>query len=197
MWKYKRDEKSLKLAVIQHQNKRMKSAQLVEPLGTTADPGWATLLQRAFMFLAYLLLQPTTALPFAHRVYLWVSCDSRISRNSINQLIFVLERHSILFAVKTGCFTTTSIYTMTIEEARARCGLLSHWRRFILCWMNFVLERFFSYGTTTHTWALSSSLLRLLNHVQLDARYDSSGRVISPSQRSLPTQDNTTYKYKR
>jgi hypothetical protein len=26
------------------------------------------------------------------------------------------------------------------------------------------------YGTTAHTWALSSSLLRFLNHIQLDAR---------------------------
>jgi hypothetical protein len=40
-------------------------------------------------------------------------------------------------------------------------------------------------------------LLRFLNHAQLDTRYDSSGRVISPSQRPLPTQDNTTYKHKR
>jgi hypothetical protein len=40
-------------------------------------------------------------------------------------------------------------------------------------------------------------LLRFLNHIQLDARYYSSGRVITPSQRSLPTQDNTTYKYNR
>jgi hypothetical protein len=30
-----------------------------------------------------------------------------------------------------------------------------------------------------------------------DTRQDSSGRVINPSQRPLPTQDNTTYKHKR
>jgi hypothetical protein len=28
----------------------------------------------------------------------------------------------------------------------------------------------FFYGTTAHTWALSSSLLRFLNHIQLEAR---------------------------
>jgi hypothetical protein len=36
-----------------------------------------------------------------------------------------------------------------------------------------------------------------LDHTQLDTRYDSSGQVISPSQRPLPTQDNTTYNHKR
>jgi hypothetical protein len=30
--------------------------------------------------------------------------------------------------------------------------------------------------------------------MQLDARWDSSGRVISPSERHLPTQDNTTFR---
>jgi hypothetical protein len=65
-------------------------------------------------------------------------------------------------------------------------------------WKELILLLFlFSYGTTVHTWVLSSSLLRFLNHIQLDARKDSSGRVISPSQRPLPTQDNTTYKHKR
>jgi hypothetical protein len=39
--------------------------------------------------------------------------------------------------------------------------------------------------------------LRFLNHTELDTRYDYSGRVISPSQRHLPTQDNTTCKHKR
>jgi hypothetical protein len=29
---------------------------------------------------------------------------------------------------------------------------------------------FFPCGTTAHTWALSSSVLRFLNHIQLDAR---------------------------
>jgi hypothetical protein len=38
--------------------------------------------------------------------------------------------------------------------------------------------------------------MTFLNHTQLDTRYDSSGRVISPSHRPLPTQDNTTYKHK-
>jgi hypothetical protein len=38
-------------------------------------------------------------------------------------------------------------------------------------------------------------LLRFLNQAQLDTRQDSSGRVNSPSLRSLPTQDNTTYKH--
>jgi hypothetical protein len=56
---------------------------------------------------------------------------------------------------------------------------------------------FFSYGTTAHTWTSSSSLLRFLNYIHLDTRYESSALVISPSQRSLPTQDNTTYKHKR
>jgi hypothetical protein len=37
----------------------------------------------------------------------------------------------------------------------------------------------------------SSSLLRFLNHKQLDSQKDSTGRVISPSQRPLPAQDNT------
>jgi hypothetical protein len=40
-------------------------------------------------------------------------------------------------------------------------------------------------------------ILLCINHTQLDARYDSSGRIISPSQSPLPTQDNTTYKHKR
>jgi hypothetical protein len=44
---------------------------------------------------------------------------------------------------------------------------------------------------------MSSSVLRFLNHTQLDARQDSSGRVISPSHRPLTTHDNTTYKHKR
>jgi hypothetical protein len=39
--------------------------------------------------------------------------------------------------------------------------------------------------------------LRFLNHTELDTRLGSSGQVISPSQRPLPTQDNRTYKYKR
>jgi hypothetical protein len=39
-------------------------------------------------------------------------------------------------------------------------------------------------------------LLRFLNHTELDTRQDSSGRVISLSQRPLPTQDDTTYKHK-
>jgi hypothetical protein len=47
----------------------------------------------------------------------------------------------------------------------------------------------------------SSSVLRFLHHThthtQSDTQQDSSGRVISPSQRPLPTQDNTTYKHKR
>jgi hypothetical protein len=44
---------------------------------------------------------------------------------------------------------------------------------------------------------LGLHFLRFLNHTQLDTRWDSPGRVISPSQRPLPTQDNTTYKHKR
>jgi hypothetical protein len=39
--------------------------------------------------------------------------------------------------------------------------------------------------------------LRFLNHTELYTRQDSFGWLISPSQRPLPTQDNTTYKYKR
>jgi hypothetical protein len=35
-----------------------------------------------------------------------------------------------------------------------------------------------------------------LIHTELDTRQDSSGRVISPSQRPLHTHDNTTYSYK-
>jgi hypothetical protein len=36
-----------------------------------------------------------------------------------------------------------------------------------------------------------------LSHARLDTRQDSSERVISPSQRPLPTHDNTTYKHNR
>jgi hypothetical protein len=36
-----------------------------------------------------------------------------------------------------------------------------------------------------------------LDHTHTDTRSDSSGLVISPLQRPLPTQDNTTYKHKR
>jgi hypothetical protein len=39
--------------------------------------------------------------------------------------------------------------------------------------------------------------LRFLNHTQLYTQQDSSGRVISQSQRPLPTQDNTTYKQRQ
>jgi hypothetical protein len=39
--------------------------------------------------------------------------------------------------------------------------------------------------------------LDLSNHTQLDTQQDTSGRVISSSQRPLPTQENTTYKHKR
>jgi hypothetical protein len=35
------------------------------------------------------------------------------------------------------------------------------------------------------------------SHTYKDTRYDSSGRVISPPQRPLPAQDNTTYKHSR
>jgi hypothetical protein len=38
-------------------------------------------------------------------------------------------------------------------------------------------------GAKAQTWALSSYVLRFLNHTQLDARQDSSGREISPSRR--------------
>jgi hypothetical protein len=40
-------------------------------------------------------------------------------------------------------------------------------------------------------------LLGFLNHAQLDPWLDSSGRVISQSQRPLTTQDNTIYTHKR
>jgi hypothetical protein len=55
---------------------------------------------------------------------------------------------------------------------------------------------FFPYFTAAHIWALSSSVLRFLNHSQLDAWWDSSGQVISPLQRPLPIQDNTKCKCK-
>jgi hypothetical protein len=55
----------------------------------------------------------------------------------------------------------------------------------------------YPYGSTAHIWALYSSVLRFLNDTQLDTRQDSSGWVISPSQRPLPTQDNTTHKHER
>jgi hypothetical protein len=55
---------------------------------------------------------------------------------------------------------------------------------------------FFSYGITAHIWALSSTVLRFLNHTQLDTRKDFSGWVIRPPQRPLPTQDNTIYKHR-
>jgi hypothetical protein len=40
-------------------------------------------------------------------------------------------------------------------------------------------------------------VLRFLYHTQLDAWCDSSGWVISPSQRPLPIQDKTSYKHNR
>jgi hypothetical protein len=42
-----------------------------------------------------------------------------------------------------------------------------------------------------------ASLLGVLDHTHTDTRQDSSGRVINPSQRPLPTQDNTIYKDNR
>jgi hypothetical protein len=45
--------------------------------------------------------------------------------------------------------------------------------------------------------ALASSVSRFLNHTQLGTRGRTPGRVISQSQRPLPTQDNTPYQHKR
>jgi hypothetical protein len=42
-----------------------------------------------------------------------------------------------------------------------------------------------------------ASLSGFLDHTHTDTRYDSSGRLISPSQRPLPTQDNTAYRHNR
>jgi hypothetical protein len=42
-----------------------------------------------------------------------------------------------------------------------------------------------------------ASLSGFLDHTHTDTRWDSSGRVISPSQRPLPTEDNTTYKHRQ
>jgi hypothetical protein len=52
---------------------------------------------------------------------------------------------------------------------------------------------FFSCGSTARIWVLSSSVLRFLDHIQLDTQQNSSGLVIRPLQRPLPSQDNTTY----
>jgi hypothetical protein len=41
-----------------------------------------------------------------------------------------------------------------------------------------------------------ASLSGFLDHTHTDTRWDSSGRVISPSQRPLPAQGNTTYRHK-
>jgi hypothetical protein len=62
-----------------------------------------------------------------------------------------------------------------------------------------ILLRIFlpSYGATAQIGPWPPLFLRFLNHAQLDTRQDSSGRMISPSKRHLPTQDNTTYKHKR
>jgi hypothetical protein len=46
-------------------------------------------------------------------------------------------------------------------------------------------------------WNIGPLSVFLWSHIQLYTRQDSPGRVISPSQRPLPTQDNTTYKHKR
>jgi hypothetical protein len=53
-----------------------------------------------------------------------------------------------------------------------------------------------SNGSTAQVWPWPPPL-RFLNHTQLDKQWDSSGRVISPQQRPLPTQDNTKYIHKR
>jgi hypothetical protein len=45
-----------------------------------------------------------------------------------------------------------------------------HWKRLIHERREKLYSIFFSYGTTAHTWALSSSVLRCLNHTQLDTR---------------------------
>jgi hypothetical protein len=86
---------------------------------------------------------------------------------------------------------------------------LSHGRNYVrylkMSVINLDLYRFqyvslhfvFPCRTTVHIWALPFSVLRFLNCTQLDTRQDSSGRVISPSQRPVPTQDNTTYKHRR
>jgi hypothetical protein len=51
---------------------------------------------------------------------------------------------------------------------------------------------FLPYGTTAHTEPCPPLYWRfVITHT--DTRWDSSGRVISPTQRPLPTQDNTTY----
>jgi hypothetical protein len=55
---------------------------------------------------------------------------------------------------------------------------------------------FFSGFTALFSLALAH-LLKFLNRIQLDARLDSSGRVISPSHRPLPTQGNTKHKHKK
>jgi hypothetical protein len=53
------------------------------------------------------------------------------------------------------------------------------------------------YGARVLGRTLTSLFSGLLDHTHTDTRQDSSGRVISPSQRPLPTQDNTTYKHNR
>jgi hypothetical protein len=54
---------------------------------------------------------------------------------------------------------------------------------------------FLPYGVTAQI-GLWPILLRCLTHIQVDT-VGPLWRVISPSQRPLPTQDNTTYKHKR
>jgi hypothetical protein len=46
-------------------------------------------------------------------------------------------------------------------------------------------------------WNIGSLSGFLWSHIKLDTLCDSSGRVISPSQRPLPTQDKTTYKHEK
>jgi hypothetical protein len=56
---------------------------------------------------------------------------------------------------------------------------------------------FFIHFPVVPNWNIGPLSRFLWSHIQLDTRKDSSGRVISPSQRPLPTQDNITYKHNR
>jgi hypothetical protein len=92
------------------------------------------------------------------------------------------------------------IYWRTICKFKYPVGGMHDARLCVLCRPRtlFVILRHSVYDISIHPMALQpKSGLDLLLwgylHTELDTRQNSSGRVISLSQRPLPTQDNTTY----